>query len=204
MKNIYILLIIIIVIIIIIIIYSTNKNEEKKCIIKKVYYFPDVLSQEEYKKILEECKILKPYLKEDDLKMIKRKTIVIDKNSYVNSIFYGNKFLNYLYKIVGFRVKASNNLPIEFRIYEKGGKMDWHRDYVDKVVRNCPQIEIVFTLENSSDSKTVWIDDDTNKKNEIITKNNSIIITQGNGAYHMVTPVSTGYRSIIKIAYDIL
>jgi hypothetical protein len=201
MKNIYI--IIIIIIIILIIIYSSNKNEDKNCIIKKVYFFTDVLSQEEYNNILEECNILKPYLKEDNSKIIKRKTIVIDKNSYLNTIFYGDKFLNYLYKILGFRVKPSNNLPIEFRMYEKGGKMDWHRDYVDKVVRNCPQIEIVFTLENTSDSKTLWIDDDTNKKHEIITQNNSIIITQGNGAYHMVTPVSIGYRSIIKIAYDI-
>ena len=192
-----------IIIIIIIIIYSKNKNEDTNCIIKKVYFFTDVLSQEEYNNILEECNILKPYLKEDNSKIIKRKTIVIDKNSYLNTIFYGDKFLNYLYKILGFRVKPSNNLPIEFRIYEKGGKMDWHRDYVDKVVRNCPQIEIVFTLENTSDSKTLWIDDDTNKKHEIITQNNSIIITQGNGAYHMVTPVSIGYRSIIKIAYDI-
>ena len=203
MKNIYILLIIIIVIIIIII-FSTNKIEDKNCIIKKVYFFTDVLSQEEYNNILEECNILKPYLKEDNSKIVKRKTIIIDKNSYLNTIFYSNKFLNYLYKILGFKVKSSNNLPIEFRIYEKGGKMDWHRDDVDKVVNNCPQIEIVFTLENTSDSKTLWIDDDTNKKHEIITKNNSIIITQGNGAYHMVTPVSTGYRSIIKIAYDIL
>ena len=77
-------------------------------------------------------------------------------------------------------------------------------DYIDNVVRNCPQIEIVFTLENTSDSKTLWIDDDTNEKHEIITKNNSIIITQENSAYHMVTPVTTGFRSIVKIAYDIL
>ncbi len=82
--------------------------------------------------------------------------------------------------------------------------MLWHRDLVDNVNKNCPQIEIVYTLENNSDSKTVWIDDDTNKMHDIITQNNSIIITQGNGASHMVTSVNTGYRSIIKIAYDIL
>ena len=64
--------------------------------------------------------------------------------------------------------------------------------------------EIVFTLENTSNSKTLWIDDDTNEKHEIITKNNSIIITQGNGAYHIVSPVTIVYRSIIKIVYDIL
>ena len=203
MRNCYIILIFIIVIIIIII-YNISKNEDKNCIIKKVYFFTNVLPQEEYDNILEECKLLQPKLVEENTTIANRKTIVVDKNSYINTIFYGAKFLNYLYKILGFKVKPSVNLPIEFRIYEKGGKMNWHRDYVDKVVKNCPQIEIVFTLENTSDSKTLWIDDDTNKKHEIITEKNSIIITQGNGAYHMVTPVSTGYRSIIKIAYDIL
>jgi len=202
-KNIYIIMIIIVAIIIIVI-YNTNKNVDKKCIIKKVYFFRNVLSQEDYNIILEECNMLKSYVEEDYTEFVKRKTIVVDKNSYLNTIFFGDKFLNYLDKILGFRVKPSSNLPIEFRIYEKGGKMDWHRDYVDKVVKNCPQIEIVFTLENTSDSKTLWIDDDTNKKYEIISQNNSIIITQGNGAYHMVTPVTTGYRSIVKIAYDIL
>jgi len=203
MRNGYIILICIIVIIIIII-YKTKKYEDKTCIIKKVFFFKNVLPQDEYNNILEECKILQPNLVEQNSNFVSRKTIVVDKSSYINSIFYGDKFLNYLYKILGFRVKPSVNLPIEFRIYENGGKMNWHRDYVDNVVRNCPQIEIVFTLENTSDSKTVWIDDDTNKKHEIITEKNSIIITQGNGAFHMVTTVTNGFRSIIKIAYDIL
>ena len=158
----------------------------KIVLLKKVYFYTDVIPQEE------------------NTEFATRKTIVVYKNSYLNTIFYGEKFLNYLCGILGFRVKPSVSLPIEFRIYEKGGKMDWHRDYIDNVVRNCPQIEIVFTLENTSDSKTLWIDDNTNEKHEIITKNNSIIITQGNGAYHMVTHVTTGFRSIVKIAYDIL
>jgi len=200
MRNIYIIIFFILVIIIFI--YNTNNN--KNCIINKVYFYTNVLPSVEYLNVLKKCKLLIPYLIEENTELATRKTIVIDKSSYINNIFYGDKFLNYLYKILGFRVKPSINLPIEFRIYEKGGKMDWHRDYVDNVVRNCPQIEIVFTLENTSDSKTLWIDDDTNKKHEIITKNNSIIITQGNGAYHMVTPVTTGFRSIIKIAYNIL
>ena len=192
------------VLVIIIIIYSKNIIEDKNCIIKKVYFYTDILPKEEYDNILKECKLLQPYLVEENTEFATRKTIVVYKNSYLNTIFYGEKFINYLCGILGFRVKPSVNFPIEFRIYEKGGKMDWHRDYIDNVVRNCPQIEIVFTLENTSDSKTLWIDDDTNEKHEIITKNNSIIITQGNGAYHMVTPVTTGFRSIVKIAYDIL
>ncbi len=195
---------IIIIVIIIVIINNRNRIVEKNCIIKKVYFYTNVLPQEEYINLLEECKLLQPYLVEENTNFVNRKKFVVNRNSYLNRIFYGVKFFNYLYKILGFRVKPSVNLPIEFRIYEKGGKMNWHRDYVDSVIKNCPQIEIVFTLENTSDSKTLWIDDETNKKHEIITQNNSIIITQGNGAYHMVTPVTTGFRSIVKIAYDIL
>ena len=204
MKIIHTLIIhILIIIIVIFVIYNTVKNEDK-CIIKKVYFLKNVLPQEDYYTILDECNLLKPYIKDDNFENVKRKTIIIDKKSHLNTIFYGNTFLKYLNVVLGFRVKPSTNLPIEFRIYEKGGMMDWHRDYVDNASIPCPQIEIVFTLENNSDSKTLWIDDDTNEQHEIITQNNSIIITQGNGAFHKVTPVTRGYRSIIKIAYDIL
>ena len=77
---------------------------------------------------------MQPYLIEENNEFSTRKTIVIDKNSYINTIFYCSKFLNYLYQILGFRVKPSVNLPIEFRMYEKGGKMYWHRDNVVTVI----------------------------------------------------------------------
>jgi len=166
----------------------------------KVFFFTNVLLQEEYQTILKECALLKPYLKEETSPNVKRKTIVLESPTPLHTIFYGDNFLTYLYTLLGFRVKPSCNLPIEFRMYENGGKMDWHRDSVHN---NQPQIEIVFTLENTSDSKTLWRDEDAHETHEIVTQPNSILITQGNGAFHKVTPVTTGYRSIIKIAYDI-
>ena len=194
-------------IILLIIIYLCDKNKvfDKNCIITKVYFYKNVLSQDDYKKVFEECNRLKPNLElqySDDT--VRNVIKVKNNNSPLNDIFYSDKFINYLYKKLGFKLKPSQNLPIEFRTYEIGGKMAWHRDYVDKVVNNCPQIEVVFTLENNSDSKTVWIDDDTGIQHDVITENNSIIITQGNSSYHMVTPVTSGQRSIVKIAYDIL
>jgi hypothetical protein len=182
----------------------TVTHKKEKCIIKKVFFFTDVLAREDYNRVLDECLLLTPYLKEESSKEVKRKKIVPGANSYLYTVFYGIRFLHYLHTILGFKLAPSNSLPIEFRVYENGGQMDWHRDVVDKVVRTCPQIEIVFTLENNSDSKTVWKDDETQETHEVVTQNNSILITQGNGAYHMVTPVTRGSRSIVKIAYDVV
>ena len=57
--------------------------------------------------------------------------------------------------------------------------MDWHRDQiVNKNIDNCPQIEVVYTLHNYSDSTTQWIND----KNGYIP----IISITGNGNYSFV------------------
>ena len=80
--------------------------------------------------------------------------------------------------------------------------MNWHRDTI--LSPEYPQIEIVFTLENNSDSTTEWLDDDTNEIHSIWTCPNSIVITQGGGVYHRVLPVQKGSRSIIKIAYNVV
>jgi hypothetical protein len=208
-MNLMIVLIVLIVMILILSLSYTKTTVQSNGILKHVLFFTNVLTQEQYHRVLDECHLLQPYLKENHGERVKRKTIQIEPHSYVSTLFYGNPFLDYLHTRLGFRVTPSSILPIEFRMYEKGGMMDWHRDVVHSLVRNCPQIEIVFTLENNSDSKTLWIEETKNGvtqevTHEVVTQNNSILITQGNGAYHKVTPVSTGYRSIIKIAYDIV
>jgi len=81
--------------------------------------------------------------------------------------------------------------------------MNWHRD-VRVTTQVAPQIEIVYTIENTSDSTTVWREDKTLKEHSIFTAPNSILITQGESVYHKVTPITKGYRSIIKVAYDVL
>ena len=171
----------------------------QNCFLTKVLFFTDVLLPEEYDTLVQECDVLKPYLTEENSSQAKRKTIVMDADSYANIIFYSDAFMKYLHSLLGFQVKPSSNLPIEFRMYETGGNMDWHRDAVHND-KPCPQIEMVFTLENTSDSKTLWKGDAIH---EIVSQPNSIIITQGNGAFHKVTPVTRGYRTIIKVAYDI-
>jgi len=49
----------------------------------------------------------------------------------------------------------SPDIPIEIRIYEKAkAGMEWHYD--DVIYQNTKQIEVVFTLENTSDCCTMW------------------------------------------------
>eukprot|EP00985_Skeletonema_marinoi_P015931 scaffold8402_cov209-Skeletonema_marinoi.AAC.2 len=49
----------------------------------------------------------------------------------------------------------SPDIPIEIRIYEKAkAGMEWHVD--DVIYQNTKQIEVVFTLENTSDCCTMW------------------------------------------------
>jgi hypothetical protein len=52
------------------------------------------------------------------------------------------------------RMRLSKNIPIEVRLYEQTGAcMAWHRD---DVLYDPPQIEIVYTVENTSDCATMW------------------------------------------------
>ena len=131
------MMIIIFLIIVLIIFLSYTKTKTKtvsKGILKDVLFFTNVLPQEQYNRLLDECNLLQPYLKEQQSSTIKRKTIHIEPHSYLFTLFYGNPFLDYLHTQLGFRVKPSSNLPIEFRMYEKGGKMYWHRDNVVTVI----------------------------------------------------------------------
>lgn len=172
---------------------------EYQCTIDKVYYVENIFS--DLTLIKDECNKLKDQLVLERTDKVTRKIVSINptENNIINSIFYGESFLNTLSRLLSLNLKPSS-IPIDYRIYEVGGSMEWHRDTIMNNLEH-PQIEIVFTLENSSDSRTEWIDDDTKEHHSIWAKPNSIIITQGGGAYHRVLPVTNGFRSIIKIAY---
>lgn len=197
-----------IIILLLIIYYVINYDSEKMtesnmCTIDKVYYYMNVLSKEDFNKIYEECNNMNPEYMEDSM-LAKRKILNVSEDSILYNVFYGEKFINFLNNKLNMKLKPSKLLPIDYRIYDLGGRMRWHRDVVISENKKCPQIEIVFTLENTSDSSTIWKDDNTQKINKIRTEPNSIIITQGNSSYHKVLPVTMGQRRIIKVAYEVI
>ena len=85
--------------------------------------------------------------------------------------------------------------PIELRLYPPGSQMLFHKD---ESYQHNRTFELVYTIYNTSDSKFVW------KKNgvhELTPKNNSIIIVESEDIEHAVTPVTQGYRLILKVSY---
>ena len=186
--------------------YNKNFNKYiiKKCILQEILYIKDVLSYDEFSKINEECINIYPKLVPDNSMAQNRLHVIIPKNNIIEKYFYGNKFINLLKNSIGLNLKPSKILPIEFRYYGINSSMNWHRDQIiNKNIDNCPQIEVVYTLHNKSDSVTQWINDKNGYINEIYSSPNSIMITQGGSSFHRVTPITNGNRSIIKIAYDI-
>ena len=96
----------------------------------------------------------------------------------------------------------SGEVPVEVRIYEKSGAgMEWH---VDDVLFDPGQIEIVLTMENTSDCVTIWEEGQAEtdpKRVEVETSPNSAIFIKAGGARHKVSPLKYGRRVIIKFVY---
>ncbi|CAJ1434707.1 unnamed protein product [Effrenium voratum] len=92
--------------------------------------------------------------------------------------------------------------PLEFREYARGGGMLWHRD---EVLTDPPQLELVYTLENTSDSVTRWAESHLevlrDETSEVWTEPNSGLLVQAGGAVHMVTELTLGRRVILKVPY---
>jgi hypothetical protein len=75
--------------------------------------------------------------------------------------------------------------------------MDWH---VDDVLYDPPQVEVVWTLENTSDCTTIWISTG-GKETMVETDPNSVLLLQAGGVSHRVTSLKRGRRVIVKCAF---
>jgi len=110
--------------------------------------------------------------------------------SYNNQIFSNN---------VEPKWERSTHIPVEIRVYEtKGAGMEWH---VDDVLYDPPQLEVVFTLENTSDCVTAWEPKGDTKMSEVESEPNSSILLLAGGVPHKVTPLQYGRRVILKFVY---
>ena len=93
------------------------------------------------------------------------------------------------------------DIPIELRIYEThGAGMGWHID--DVLYKPRPQIEIIYTVDNTSDCCTMWrCCINRNVVASIQTTPNSALLLQAGGVEHKVSPLTYGKRTILKMAY---
>jgi len=160
-----------------------------------IIYKKNILPKKLFQKIVNITNDYKNELKTDNFTK-SRYGLHIPKKSKIYSIIYSKKFKSMIEKIVNTKLEYSD-FPIEYRLYpENSDGMPWHSDLK---LYTKPQYELVFTIMNNSDSKTVWKKD--NKQKDICTEPNSLIIVRANAAEHKVTPLYNGERSILKFIY---
>tara|TARA_R110001632_G_scaffold192803_3_gene313657 strand:+ start:2643 stop:3149 length:507 start_codon:yes stop_codon:yes gene_type:complete len=158
-------------------------------------YIKDFLPQEEFHKVTRLCRGYEPKMKDDELEIVdNRKRYRLTKNNYVTNVFSSKHTRD---KLKLLQANPSDT-PIEYRVYGKGGRMGWHCD--DKLYLKR-QYEIVYTTENTSDSRTEWIDPITKKLYSLSTEPNSALIVRAQTVLHHVTPITQGERKILKFAY---
>ena len=180
----------ILIIIVIVILIGMRRNTID------VLYVKNFLSREEHDNIKSECEKYNISLEDDDLVIVKnRKMYTLDKDEYITKLLTSRNVCDKL-KFLGAK---PNHTPVEYRVYENGGMMKWHRD--DQMYRK-PQYEIVYTVDNTSDSRTEWYDPDTNTIHGVSTEPNSILLVKATSVLHRVTPVNMGSRKILKFSYS--
>ena len=173
-----------VILLILIILYICLYNDD-------VYYIEDFLSDEEYNYINNYFKNINN-LKSEKFRLIKP---IFDEN--IDNIFYSEKYINKIKNVINKNIKRSD-FPIEFRIYPEGSSgMKCHKD---TLLYDKPQYEMVYTIENESDSYTNWYSY-FGWNNKIYTKPNSLIIVKAQGNIHCVSPVNKGFRKILKLIY---
>jgi len=179
-----IILIILVLLLILYLIFIYLKKDE-------VYYIDNFLTNEEYNYIKNYTRSIKN-LKSEKFRLIK--PILENK---INNIFYSEKYINKIKEIINEDIKKSD-FPIEFRVYPTGSEgMKCHKD---TLLYEKPQYEMVYTIENESDSYTNWYSY-LGWNNIIYTKPNSLIIVKAQENIHCVSPINKGYRTILKLIY---
>lgn len=182
---------------------SVDQSPMTCCIrLRNIVYRESVFSPNTFIQLVEACKVLHPQLANEDGFAIGRQTVQVETGSYLHKLFYGERVMKGLGAMLGTSCLRPSPQPIEYRLYTINSRMPWHRDVM--LTETCPQVEVVYTVYNTSDSFTEWIDEQNKKLERVRSKPNSMIITQGLGAFHQVTSLTRGERAIIKIAYNLI
>ena len=117
-------------------------------------------------------------------------------NSFVTQLFASAAVSWRLSCITGQRLYLSD-FPLEYRSYPVGSHMAWHRD---ECLFAVPQVELVLTVSNCSDSATEW-QDGSGAVHRQWMEPNSLLLVRAGGALHRVLPIKRGDRSIVKVVF---
>ena len=151
-----------------------------------------------FETVREECRRLRQrrLQKEHNSLAVGRRSRIVRPGEVLHETFMNDAIATRLSRITGRQLKVSA-FPVELRHYEPGSFMPLHRDESMFVE---PQVEIVFTVINSSDSHTEWKLPSGALVREW-TEPNSMLVIEAEGAEHQVTRLQRGERTIIKCVY---
>lgn len=163
---------------------------------KKVFYSTNFFEKFVHEKIKKDCLEFNSQLVDEDIPdNVKRKRFYIDPTHDIHKLLNSNEVKNKL----GFSgYELSVDVPVEYRVYGMGGHMNWHSDtqlYVPE------QYELIYTIDNTSDTTFNWKQPITGKIQSLEPKPNSILYVRANGAPHMVSEITDGFRYILKFVY---
>jgi hypothetical protein len=167
---------------------------------KGVMYRQSILSNDELSCISSEVSALKSQLCQETSSIAQHRlgASLHPVTSPTVQVLRDGSLCRYVRKCTGDEtMNLATDIPVQLRSYEKyGASMAWH---VDDVLYDPPQVEIVLTLENTSDCVTMWKVGD--RVQSIETDPNSVLLLQAGGPLHCVTSLKKGRRLILKCAY---
>lgn len=173
--------------------YKNDKNKYDN-----YTYIKNFLSDEDFLTIKNECEKYNSLLNIENNEVNNRKNMELSNlkiKEILNKKIYQEKLRDITQNP---KIYLSRNFPIEYRKYEKGSFMKRHSD---TLIYRFPQYECVYTLSNTSDTKTVFYDEDNNIIETIQSLPNSLMILQANGVEHEVLPVTKGERFFLKFIF---
>lgn len=165
-----------------------------------VAYIENFLTHEIFLDLKRETEVCMPELRPETLASVAkgRLGMHLSPGNVIARILCGHDVCEYLRKLTASTLAASD-FPVEIRRYPLHSSMGWH---CDEALYEIPQIEAVFTIENTSDSETQW----ERQGGAIVSRSmqpNSLLLIKAEGPKHCVTPVTRGDRVIAKICYTL-
>jgi hypothetical protein len=163
-------------------------------------YYPNVYGLTQFRAIRKACDLIpKEAMKLDSEPTTKnRLTYQFKKTDPLVNRIYTKELIQTVRTLTGNeRLEPYVQVPVEYRVYGPGATMNWHTDR--QILPTQRQYECVITLRNTSDSETLVKQGTRNR--HFKTEPNSIFVVQAKGISHCVTPVTKGFRSILKVVF---
>ena len=167
-----------------------------------IVYIPELLPHRLLDRIRQQHRELRPALAPEGPCAARRRLAAPCTAGVAWRLFRSTWLRARLQRRAGLRLRKGKE-PMEFREYGVGSSMEWHRD---EVLLSPPQWELVYTLENTSDSVTCWapghLEVLRGEVEEVWTAPNSALLLEAGGVVHMVKELTKGHRSILKVAFQ--